>query len=125
MKDSISDLFTHIRNARSNYRKNIYVTKNRINTQIVDILYRQGLVNNYKLSKTCLIFNLKYEKKKALITRICRISRPGCRVYAKYQQLPKFYGKLGMILISTSRGILTDREVKYYSIGGELLGFIV
>ena len=66
MKDSISDLFTRIRNARSNYRKNIYITKNRINTQIVDILYRQGLINSYKLSKNCLIFNLKYEKKKSI-----------------------------------------------------------
>nr|QHN60150.1 30S ribosomal protein S8 [Caulerpa serrulata] len=126
MRDSISNLFTSIRNASLVRCQTVTVPKIQINQRIGKVLLRQGFLNKIENSseKNCLIFTLKYKKEQPLITQIQPLSRSGCRVYVSSHQIPEFCGKLGIILMSTSRGILTDRESRKLSIGGELLGFV-
>nr|AYO45686.1 ribosomal protein S8 [Caulerpa cupressoides] len=119
-----SNLFTSIRNASLVRCQTVTVPKIKINQKIGKVLLRQGFINKISSEKNCLIFTLKYKKEQPLITQIQPLSRPGCRVYVSSHQIPEFCGKLGIILMSTSRGILTDREARKLSIGGELLGFV-
>ena len=96
----------------------------KIDSKIHKILKEEGLINAYeRTSNRELVVALKYKgpEKKPSITNLRRISRPGLRIYANHRDIPKVLGGLGIVIISTSRGIMTDREARFYKIGGEVL----
>lgn len=122
--DKISDFLTQIRNANLNYSSHIIITKTKINYQISKILEKEGFIKYFnKYSSNQLIIYLKYDKleKKPIITNLKRISKPGRRIYTNYKEIPNILGGLGIIILSTSKGILTDRDARFFQIGGEVL----
>ncbi|KAL1359743.1 hypothetical protein AAHE18_04G129000 [Arachis hypogaea] len=112
-KDTIADIITSIRNADMNGRGTVLIPCTNITENIAKMLLREGFIENKNRkgsSKTRL--NLK------------RISTPGLRIYSNYQQIPRILGGMGIVIISTSRGIMTDREARLERIGGEVLCYI-
>jgi small subunit ribosomal protein S8 len=124
MQDSLSDFFTRIRNACLIRCQTVQVPSTKINQKIIQILIRHGFIQCFENCNHSLICTLKYNQNQPLITQIRRLSRPGCRMYVAYSQIPQICGQLGILFISTSRGILTDREARQFGLGGELLGFV-
>ena len=127
--DPIADMLTIIRNA-SFARKDVAEAKNsRLSEEILRILKREYFITNYKLIKDSkqgiLRMHLKYSKTGSpAILGIRRISKPGLRIYKKTDDLPKVYGGLGIAIISTSRGILTDKEAREAKVGGEVICYV-
>ena len=122
--DKISNFLTQIRNANLNYNSRIIITKTKINYQICKILEKEGFIKSFNEdSSNQLIIYLKYEKleRKPIITNLKRISKPGRRIYANYKEIPNILGGLGIVILSTSKGILTDRDARLFQIGGEIL----
>lgn len=122
--DKISDFLTQMRNANLNYSSHIIITKTKINYQISKILEKEGFIKSFnKYSSNQLIIYLKYDKleRKPIITNLKRISKPGRRIYTNYKEIPNILGGLGILILSTSKGILTDRDAKFFQIGGEVL----
>nr|AAV85001.1 ribosomal protein S8 [Halimeda tuna] len=115
--DSLSDLFTRIRNAQLAGHHTVRVPMTSINRRILEILVRHGFIQNFDHS-------LVTFKSKFVIRELQRLSRPGCRLYVSAQNIPRIRGKLGLIFLSTSKGILSDREARYFKLGGEILGYI-
>lgn len=125
VNDSISDFFTRMRNASLIGCDIVKVSKNKTNQSLILILARHGFVENFAILNRSLILTLKKNQKRQInMIKIQRISRPGCRLYVKYKKIPKICGKLGLVLLSTSHGILSDREALNLKIGGEIIGFI-
>ena len=122
--DKVSDFLTQIRNANLNHSSSIIIKKTQINYQISEILEKEGFIQSFnKYSYNQLIIYLKYEEleRKPIITNLKRISKPGRRIYANYKEIPSILGGLGIIILSTSKGILTDRDARFFQIGGEIL----
>jgi len=122
--DKVSDFLTQIRNANLNHSSSIIITKTQINYQISEILEKEGFIQSFnEYSYNQLIIYLKYEEleRKPIITNLKRISKPGRRIYANYKEIPSILGGLGIIILSTSKGILTDRDARFFQIGGEIL----
>ena len=131
--DSISDLFTRIRNASLVCQDKVLVPYNKINKQIIQILFQQGFIRAFKEINTnnnqeipAFVLTLKYKKNIPVILKLQRLSRPSCRLYIKVQNIPKIFreNKLSVIFLSTSQGILSDREAYRLKLGGEILGFV-
>ncbi len=126
--DLISDAFTIIRNALRAKKEDAYIPYSNPLSKICEILKREGYLENFKevdLEKFKKIkVYLKYEGKKSVISQIEKISSPGRRVYAKRKNIPSALGGYGVTLVSTSGGILTDKEVKEKGIGGEVIGMV-
>jgi small subunit ribosomal protein S8 len=126
VNDSISDMLTRIRNTNLLKRQTVSIPLTRMNQQISYILEKEGLIDSFQVYPSGFItINLKYKRvareKKPCITNLRRISKPGLRVYANYKEIPKILGGMGIIIVSTSQGIMTDREARFKGIGGELL----
>lgn len=122
--DKVSDFLTQIRNANLNHNLSIIIVKTKINYQILKILKQEGFIESFsKYSSNQLKIYLKYEgrERKPIITNLKRISKPGRRIYTNYKEIPNILGGLGIIILSTSKGILTDRDARFYRIGGEIL----
>lgn len=127
--DAIADMLTRVRNASSAKHETVDIPASNIKKDIAKILLDEGYVKNVELiedGKQGLIrISLKYSgNKQNVITGIKRISKPGLRVYANKDELPKVLGGLGVAVISTSRGIMTDKKARAEGIGGEVLAFI-
>ena len=127
--DSIADMLTRIRNANSMRYEEVKVPASKEKSEIARILKEEGFIKDYKLEKDnvqgTLVLTLKYaDKKQRVITGLKRISKPGLRVYAKHDELPKVLNGLGIAIISTSRGIMTDKEARKNNIGGEVIAYI-
>ena len=127
--DTIADMLTRIRNANQMYCKEVEVPASNTKLAIAKILKDEGFIEDYKLSKDDvqgkIILTLKYSKKKQrVITGLKRISKPGLRVYAKSAEIPKVLNGLGIAIISTSKGIMTDKEARNQKLGGEVLAYI-
>ena len=127
--DPIADMLTRIRNAKAMRYKEVEVPASKIKLEIARILKEEGYINDYKVKETenqgIIVLNLKYgEKKESVITGLKRISKPGLRVYAKAEELPRVLNGLGIAIISTSKGIMTDREARKESLGGEVIAYI-
>lgn len=126
--DSIADMLTRIRNANQMRYEEVRIPASRVKEEIAKILKEEGFINNYKLEKDnvqgTLVLTLKYADKQRVITGLKRISKPGLRVYAKHDELPKVLNGLGIAIISTSKGIMTDKEARMQNIGGEVLAYI-
>jgi small subunit ribosomal protein S8 len=126
MTDPIADMLTRIRNASSAGHEKVEIPSSKMKLEIARILKNEGFIKNYKLVKNrkqgMIKVYLKYgaEKQKA-ISGVERVSSPGIRRYAKYDKIPKVLSGLGIMIISTSKGIITDKEARQYKMGGELI----
>ena len=130
MTDPIADMLTRIRNANTAKHDTVDVPASKIKLAIAEILLNEGFIKSYEVVedgnfKTIKI-TLKYGKDKTekIITGLKRISKPGLRVYASKDELPKVLGGLGTAIISTNKGVLTDKEARKQNVGGEVLAFV-
>ena len=124
VNDTISDILTRLRNASLTGARVAPIPLTQVSQKICKILKEEGLIDAYeRTSNRELRVALKYKgpERKPSITNLRRISRPGLRIYANHKDIPKVLGGLGIVIISTSRGIMTDREARYRQIGGEVL----
>ena len=130
MSDPIADMLTRIRNANSAKHDVVDVPASKMKIAIADILVKEGYIAKYTLedagSYKNIHISLKYgaNKNEKIITGLKRISKPGLRVYAKNDEIPKVLNGLGIAIISTSKGIMTDKEARKQNIGGEVLAYI-
>ena len=126
--DPIADMLTRIRNGLLARHAQITVPASRMKLEIARILKAEGFITDFKVDKDhpeVMRIQLRYgERKEGIITGLRRISRPGLRIYARREGLPRVRGGLGMAILSTSRGVMTDREARKAGIGGEVLCFI-
>lgn len=127
--DVIADMLTRIRNAAKSKHLTVDIPASNLKKQIAKILLDEGYVKDFveidDKKQGIIRITLKYvENKKNIITGIKRISKPGLRVYAHKDELPKVLGGLGIAVVSTSKGIMTDKEARNLGIGGEVLAFI-
>ena len=128
MTDPIADMLTRIRNANQNHAKVVSMPTSKMKEQIAAILKDEGYISNYKIEKNevqnTLTLTLKYIDRERVITGLKRISKPGLRVYAKSNEIPKVLNGLGIAIVSTSKGIMTDKQARKESLGGEVLAYI-
>ena len=123
--DTIADMLTRIRNANQMRYENVEIPASKIKNEIARILKEEGFINDYKIEGRTLTVTLKYaDKKERVITGLKRISKPGLRVYANCSELPTVLNGLGIAIISTSKGIMTDKEARKENIGVEVLAYI-
>ena len=127
--DPVADLLTRIRNANMAWHDQVEVLSSKLNMEIVKILHSEGFVKNYEVTKdkaqSRIKVGLKYgPRKEKVITDLKRVSKPGRRVYTKRGDIPRVLGGLGIAVISTSRGIMTDREARRLGVGGEVLCYV-
>ncbi len=128
--DRIADMLTRIRNANQMKYDTVEVLGSKMTEEISRILKDEGYISDYKVSRNTngnkITVSLKYTegKKERVITGLKRISKPGLRVYAKHDELPKVLNGLGIAIISTSLGIMTDKEARQKNLGGEVLAYI-
>nr|QXO05531.1 30S ribosomal protein S8 [Vrydagzynea tristriata] len=128
-RDIIADIITSIRNADMDQKGRVKIVSTNITKNIVKILLREGFIENVRKhkesQKNFLVSTLRHRKTGKGKKRILkRISRPGLRIYSNYQQIPKILGGMGIVILSTSQGIMTDREARLEKIGGEILCYI-
>ncbi|MBN2437051.1 MAG: 30S ribosomal protein S8 [Deltaproteobacteria bacterium] len=127
MTDPIADMLTRIRNANRVHFKSVDVLNSRINMNMAKVLKKSGYISGYDVKKDprtheVLRIYLKYpDAKRAVITDIQRVSKPGRRVYVKSEKIPQVLNGYGISILSTSRGVMTDKEARELSLGGELL----
>lgn len=130
MNDRIADMLTRIRNANTMKYDTVEVVGTKITEEIAKILKNEGYISDYKVEKSIkgnkMTLNLKYanNKKERVITGLKRISKPGLRVYAKASELPRVLNGLGIAIISTSNGVMTDKEARSKGLGGEVLAYV-
>ena len=127
--DPIADMLTRIRNANQMRYKEVEVPASKIKIEIARILKEEGFISDYKIKKndvqSIIVLSLKYgDRKERVITGLKRISKPGLRVYAKAQELPRVLNGLGIAIISTSHGVMTDKDARNQSLGGEVMAYI-
>ena len=127
--DPIADMLTRIRNASSSKHKSVDIPASNMKRAIADILFKEGYIKSYEEisddAQGMIRITLKYDEKgKKVISGLKRISKPGLRVYASKDELPTVLNGLGIALISTSKGIMTDKEARNNGIGGEVLAYI-
>ncbi|MBW1673267.1 MAG: 30S ribosomal protein S8 [Deltaproteobacteria bacterium] len=126
MTDPIADLIVRIKNAIMVSYDKVEVPSSKIKINIVKILKFEGYIRNYKIIKDdrqgIIVIYLKYnEDKSSVIKDLKRISKPSCRVYSRYNKIPRVLNGLGINIVSTSKGVLTDREARKMGIGGEII----
>jgi len=123
IQDPISDMLTRIRNSQIANKDIVYIPLSKIKKEIAVILKNEGFIKNFEVSKE-LKLNLKYFKKKPVIEMIKRISSPGLRIYKNKKELPKVMSGMGIAIISTSQGLMTDKIAREKKIGGEIICYI-
>jgi len=128
--DTIANMITSIRNANLKKTKTVQVPATNITKNIGRILLQEGFIQNFREHQEntnyFLVFTLKYQgrKKKPYITTLRRISKPGLRMYSNHKEIPRVLGGMGIVILSTSQGIMTDREAREKQIGGEILCYV-
>ena len=127
--DPVADLLTRIRNANSAGHDQVEVTSSKLNLEIVKILQSEGFIKNYEVIKdkvqNRIKISLKYgPHKEKVISNLKRVSKPGLRVYTRRGDIPRVLGGLGIAVLSTSKGIMTEREARRLGIGGEILCYV-
>ena len=130
MSDPIADMLTRIRNANTAKHDTVDVPASKMKLSIAEILLKEGYIKNYEVVEVNGFNNihitLKYGKDKnvKIISGLKRISKPGLRVYASNENLPRVLGGLGVAIISTNKGVITDKEARKLNVGGEVLAFV-
>ena len=127
--DPIADMLTRIRNANSAKHKTVDVPSSKMKTAIAEILFKEGYIKSFELisneNQGIIRITLKYDEKVIrVIDGMKRISKPGLRVYANKEELPRVFNGLGTAIISTSQGLKTDKEAREAGIGGEVLAYV-
>ena len=127
--DTIADMLTRIRNANAMRYQEVSIPASNLKVSLAKILKEEGFIEDYKLVSDdvqgTILVTLKYgQNKERVITGLKRISKPGLRVYAKADEVPKVLNGLGIAIISTSRGVMTDKEARKEKLGGEVLCYI-
>ena len=130
MSDPIADMLTRIRNANTAKHDTVDIPSSKMKNAIAEILFNEGYITKYEIIedgnfKTIRV-TLKYgaDKNEKIITGIKRISKPGRRVYASKNEIPKVLGGLGTAILSTNQGVITDKEARKLQVGGEVLAFV-
>lgn len=127
MQDPVADMLTRLRNAQRARKAQVSMASSKLKVAIAQLLQAEGYIAAYTVegdSKPELILELKYYKGKPVVGSIRRISRPGLRVYKKKTELPRVMSGLGIAVISTSQGIMTDRSARKAGLGGEVLCYV-
>ena len=124
--DPIGDMITRIRNAQMRLSNNVTIPSSRFRKQILEILKQEGYISDYKLlsdtnKKSSLSVDLKYNDGMPVIKEIIRVSKPGRRIYARANSIPKIQNGLGLAIVSTSKGIMTDNDARVKNVGGEII----
>ena len=123
--DPIGDMITRIRNAQLRALNNVSIPSSKFRTKILEVLKQEGYIANYKISleekKETLQVDLKYNKGLPVIKEIKRVSKPGRRIYAKADSIAKIQNGLGLAIVSTSMGIMSDNDARTKNIGGEII----
>lgn len=128
--DPIADMLTRIRNANLVSHETVEMPSSKLKIEVAKLLKEEGYIVNYSVAKkddkfSYLTITLKYdEKNKPVISNLKRISKPGLRTYCKFKNLPQVFGGLGIAIISTSKGLMTDRKAKKEKLGGEILCYV-
>ena len=126
LADPIGDMITRIRNAQMRQLSKVNIPSSRFRTKILDVLKQEGYIADYKLNsesnkKPFITVNLKYSNGLPVIKEIKRISKPGRRIYARADSIPRIQNGLGLAIVSTSKGIMTDSDARNKNIGGEII----
>ena len=130
VNDTISDILTRIRNANMVKHQIVQIPSTKMSLAIVNILKEEGFIEDFESydenNKKCLLISLKYlgKSRQSVITKIKRVSKPGLRVYKNAKELPKVLDDLGIAIISTSKGVMTNLKARELGIGGEVLCYI-
>ena len=126
MSDTLGDMLTRIRNGQTTNKKIVDTPASRFRKNVLEVLKREGFIRNYEEKETkpginFLEIELKYYNGKPVITEIKRVSKPGRRVYSSIKNLQKTYNGLGISILSTPRGVMSDNEARQANVGGEVL----
>jgi small subunit ribosomal protein S8 len=127
MQDPVADMFTRIRNGQAANKVAVKMPSSKLKVSIAKVLKDEGYIGDFAVSgdvKPELEVTLKYFQGKSVIETIDRVSRPGLRIYKKSGDLPKVMGGLGVAIVSTSKGLMTDRAARKVGIGGEIIGYV-
>ena len=131
MSDPIADMLTRIRNANTAKHDSVDIPSSKMKVSIAEILKKEGYIKDFEVVKdekgfSTIHVSMKYgkDKNEKIISGLKRISKPGLRVYANTDELPKVLGGLGIAIISTNKGVLTDKEARKENVGGEVLAFV-
>ena len=129
MTDPIADMLTRLRNANSVLHDKVEIPGSKIKKAIASVLKEEGFIKDFTFTENnkqgVLTLTLKYgPKREKVISGIKRISKPGLRMYAKHAELPKVLGGLGIAIISTSKGIMSDKEARKAGLGGEVIAYV-
>jgi len=124
--DPIGDMITRIRNAQLRALNNVTIPSSKFRVRVLDVLKREGYISNYKplsdhKNKESLLVDLKYNNGLPVIKEIKRVSRPGRRIYAKADSIARIQNGLGLAIVSTSKGIMSDTDARTKNIGGEII----
>ena len=127
MTDPIADMFTRIRNGQSAAKTAVTMPSSKVKVALANLLKEEGYISDFSVTgeaKPELTVELKYFEGKEVIEVIKRVSRPGLRIYKNCNELPKVLAGMGIAIVSTSKGLMTDRAARSAGIGGEVLGFV-
>ena len=128
MTDPIADMLTRIRNANQERHETVKVPGSKMKIKIAEILKAEGFIKDFTIEedgvKKTIVITLKYNGNERVITGLKRISKPGLRIYAKVDEVPKVLNGLGIAIISTSQGVMTDRKARKLGIGGEVIAYV-
>ncbi len=130
MSDPIADMLTRIRNANTAKHDTVDIPASKMKVAIADILVNEGYITKYELVENGnfkdIRVTLKYgkDKNEKIISGLKRISKPGLRIYAGAEELPRVLGGLGIAIVSTNKGVMTDKEARKQNVGGEVLAFV-
>ncbi len=128
MTDPIADMLTRIRNANQMKHPTVDVPASRLKLEVLRVLKEEGYISDYEKKEDnkqgVITVTLKYVEKERVIKGIKRISKPGLRVYAKKEELPKVLNGLGVAIVSTPGGVMSDREARKKNLGGEIIAFV-
>ena len=124
--DPIGDMLTRIRNAQMRLLNNVEIPVSKFRAKILEVLKQEGYISNYKLlsdskNKSSLVVDLKYHNGFPVIKEIKRVSKPGRRIYARADSIPKIQNGLGLAIVSTSIGIMSDNDARMKNVGGEII----
>jgi len=127
MSDPVADLLTRIRNGQRANKSSVLSPVSKLRGNVLEVLKSEGYIRAYEIMKDgesemeSFKIELKYHEGKPVIHEISRVSRPGLRVYSKIQDLPRYYGGLGIAILSTPRGVMSDTQARQANVGGEIL----
>ena len=124
--DPIGDMLTRIRNAQMRLSNKVKIPNSKFRAKILEVLKREGYISNYKQTtdeekRSVILVDLKYSDGLPVIKEIRRVSKPGRRIYASADSIPKIQNGLGLAIVSTSKGIMADREARNQNVGGEII----